>query len=58
MFKKKKKKKKERTNSNVPRTVSLNKKGKRRDDRGDPNNVQYKLIWNCHYESPCTTNIS
>jgi hypothetical protein len=24
---------------------------------GDATKVQYKLIWNCHYESPCMMNI-
>jgi hypothetical protein len=23
-----------------------------RDGEGDLTNIQYKLIWNCHYESP------
>jgi hypothetical protein len=31
---------------------------RRRDSGGDLTNVQYKPIWNCHNESPCTTNIS
>jgi hypothetical protein len=25
---------------------------------GDLTNVQYKPVWNCHNESPCTMNIS
>jgi hypothetical protein len=29
-----------------------------REDGGDLTNVQYKFIWNCHYESSHTTNIS
>jgi hypothetical protein len=29
-----------------------------RDDGGDVTNEQYKPIWNCQNESPCTLNIS
>jgi hypothetical protein len=29
-----------------------------RDGRGDLTNVQYKPIWNCRNESPCTMNLA
>jgi hypothetical protein len=29
-----------------------------RDDEGDLINVQYKPVWNCHQNLPCTMNTS
>jgi hypothetical protein len=30
----------------------MGKEQKRRDNRGNVNNVQYKCNWNCHYKTP------
>jgi hypothetical protein len=42
----------------MKKKIEKKKKKFGQDDWGDPTNVQYKPNWNCHYESPCITNIS
>jgi hypothetical protein len=48
-----------RTKKPLATTLSgVGRKLRGRVGEGDVTSVQYKLIWNCHYESSCTTNVS